>query len=265
MSTEIAKRQTEHELAALTKDQVELVKRTIAKDATDDELALFLNVCNRTGLDPFARQIFLIPRYDSDLGRNVKVPQVSIDGARLVADRTGAYRPGSVYFYDAEGKESTVWIRAEPPFAARATVFKDGHEVPGIPIRYDERVQRNKDGAPRAEWKRQPAHMLAKCAEMATLRQAFPHDLSGVYVEGEGEEKPILVETIIAEELASEEQLDALAVLLDQFADKRDALDDRLRELYPEVGAEADTNKLTRRHADELLERLNQQNEEATA
>ena len=65
----------------------------------------------------------------------------SIDGARLVAERTGRYRPGHTYYYDGEGKETTVWLSDENPAAVRVTVFKDDHEVPGVPVRWKERVQ----------------------------------------------------------------------------------------------------------------------------
>ena len=246
--------------ARLNEEQKKLIATTIAPKANENELALFFSVCDRTGLDPFAKQIYLVERYDAEAGGNVHRAQVGIDGARLVAQRSrsrggAVYRPGTSYYYDETGREFKVWLGDKPPAAARVSVFLDGVESPGYAVRFDELAQRKRDGSLRSNWKKMPTIMLRKCAEMATLRQAFPQELSGVYLDEEGD-APIVVDRVVSEELADDVQLEALEVALDQLVGgdvTQDAIDDRLRRKY----GTAELEKLTRAQAAELLESLN--------
>lgn len=171
----------------LDAEKISLLHRTIARGASEDELALFVEQCVRTGLDPFARQIYSVRRKQwnsqSHSYEEAQVIQVSIDGFRLIADRTHKYA-GQVgpWWCGPDGEWQEVWLSDEPPTAARVGVLRhDFHQPLHAIAVYKSYVQTNSYGEPVSRWKTDPAGMLAKCAEALALRRAFPQELSGLY------------------------------------------------------------------------------------
>lgn len=149
----------------------------------------FLHQCRRTGLDPIARQIYCLPRR-SKAGPRWTI-QISIDGARLIAERTGEYQGQTPVQWTGDGRTWVdVWLDDVSPRAARVGVFRKGFREPLVAVaRWDsyvplEPVWENgrKTGEQVASmWRKMPDLMLAKVAEMLALRKAFPQDLSGLY------------------------------------------------------------------------------------
>lgn len=169
-----------------SREQIELIKTTIAKGASDQELALFMAQCERTGLDPFSRQIYWISRG----GRGST--QVSIDGFRVIAERSGEMDGQEVAWCDDNGVWADVWLKKEPPAAARVLVYRKGCSKPFPAIA---KFAEYNAGGPM--WTKMPANQIAKCAEALALRKAFPHQLSGLYTPDEmaqADQPPVVVE-----------------------------------------------------------------------
>lgn len=131
----------------------------------------FIQVARKRRLSPEEKQIYLINR-----GGKWGV-ETSIDGYRLIADRSDAYAGSDepVFGPTVEGH----------PESASVTVYKivQGQRVPFTAVAWwDEFAP---EGNQAFMWTRMPRHMLAKVAEAHALRKAFPADLSGIYVSEE--------------------------------------------------------------------------------
>ncbi len=188
MSTQLAAMNTRY---GFSDEQVDVIKATIAPGATNEELALFLMVCQKKGLDPFSRQIYLSERrsFNSDTQQWVvkKSPETTIDGFRCIAERSGKYE-GQLgpLWCGTDGDWRDVWLGSTMPSAAKVGVLRKDFKEPvwGIAL-FEEYVQTTKDGKPNKMWQKMGANQLAKCAESLALRKAFPADLSGMYTREE--------------------------------------------------------------------------------
>jgi phage recombination protein Bet len=151
-----------------TREQLELIKNSVAIGATDIELNLYLYDCKRRGVHPLDRLIYFTKR----AGRYT--PIASIDYFRTRAAQTGEMAGSDDAVFDADARTATV------------TVYRltRGVRYPyTATVRYNELVpDAGPNGRGDVMWRRMPHVMLGKCAEAAALRKGFPAELGGLYV-----------------------------------------------------------------------------------
>lgn len=184
MSNELTVVQPQQQAVEVWDEQkLALMHEQLAPDLSPSEFALFVEVCQATGLNPFTREIYAIVRRN---GQERKVTyQTGIDGYRKLALASGRYAGSRTYWCDASGRWTDVWLSDEPPAAAKVIIqTPDGGEFEHVAL-YREYVQRNRSGEVTDMWKRMAANQLAKCAEAGALRKACPAVFKGIYVEDE--------------------------------------------------------------------------------
>lgn len=171
--------------------QLSALKTLGLSNASKGDLSFFFHQAQRTGLDPFARQIYMIER-----GGRFGI-QTSIDGFRIIAQRSGKYAgQDGPYWCGEDGQWVDVWLKPTPPLAAKVGVFhQDFHEPLYAVAKWESYAQSS------PIWKKMPELMLAKCAESLALRKAFPNDLSGIYTDEEMPQTEVVERKVIAQKV----------------------------------------------------------------
>lgn len=182
--------------ASYTAAQLDVIKNTVAVGATDAELKLFIAVAQRTGLDPFTKQIHFVKRWDAKAKAEVGAFQIGIGGFRLISQRSNKDR-GRIgpMWCGKDGEWKDVWLSDEHPVAARVGIRHADYDEPIWAVaRWKACVQTTKDGGTTRMWDIRDAEQLAKCAEADARRVAFPQELSGLYAEDEADAMDMTVE-----------------------------------------------------------------------
>lgn len=157
-------------------------------NVTDQEVGLFLKICEAQKLNPFIRESYLVKYGNSpasiivgkdaftkraEANPNYKGQKSGIIVVNLKKELE--YREGTFYLKDREELVGG-WARVS---------FKDNKDDVFSSVSLDEYIGKKKDGTINSQWATKPATMIKKVALVQALRDAFPSALGQLYIQDE--------------------------------------------------------------------------------
>ena len=157
-------------------------------EVSDQEVAMFLNLCRFQHLNPFLREAYLIK-----FGNQPATIVTGKDAITKRAMRNPKYagqQAGVVIFHNESGeleyRTGSLVMEGEQLVGGWAKVFVKGYDVPiEVSVSYQEYVGTKNNGEVNSQWSKKPATMIRKVALVQALREAFPEDLGGLYASEE--------------------------------------------------------------------------------
>lgn len=149
--------------------------------------------CKARGLDPFKRPVHIVPMYSSRHKRMIETVWPGISELRTTASRTGEYVGCSAPEWGPMEEREFTWQEKKSgpeitkvirfPSYCRVTVKR--RHTSGVISEYTAEVYWEETyasvskfhDAPNAMWRKRTRGQLAKCAEAAALRMAFPEEV----------------------------------------------------------------------------------------
>lgn len=161
---------------------------------TMQELAMFINLCKFSKLNPWAKEAYCI-KYGSEPATMV----VGKEAFQKRAEANPAFdgSEAGIIVMNEETREiiyriGTVKLPGETIIGGYAEVWrKDRSHSTRIEVSFDEYAGRKKDGSLNGQWSKKPATMIRKVALVQALRETFPSAFGGMYTaEEQGEIEP---------------------------------------------------------------------------
>ena len=184
-----------------------LVEAIFPNASSVESVILALSYCRARKLDPFKRNVHIVPIWDKNRKCMVDTIWPGIGELRTTAFRTGEYagRDNTVFGSDITatvGKSELTY-----PEWAQVTVYRmvKGQRVAfaGPRVYWIETyaTRARDDDSPNEMWFTRPRGQHDKCAEAAALRAAFPEEIGSDYIEDEVQHTRV-ISTIDATETA---------------------------------------------------------------
>lgn len=232
--------------------QQQMIRDTYANGADPKEFQVLMEIAKVRRLNPLLRQVHFVKRWDRQKEKEVWSVQVSVDGLRAIAERTGKYDGQDEPEYEL-GKDGRI-------LSCKVKVYRKDWSRPAVGVAYwSEYVQTKRDGTPTKFWSDMPHVMIAKCAEAIAMRKAFPEDMGGLYVDEEMQQaendRPAQISGHVApgQDEAAPEDTDVAADLMGKLQRIKDTIAagvdsyDKALALRALIGTKAKQSELTKR------------------
>jgi phage recombination protein Bet len=198
----------------LSPEDLKTLRKRDADGGSIEDFWFAIRKAYEQNLNPFEDHVFFLNNYSKTEGREVMTLGTSIHGLRMIAQQTGEYAGQKGPFWcGPDGEWVDVWLKDEPPAAAKVGVLRDGFKEPLWNVaRWVDYCPTDKRGNPRFMWADKGPLMLAKCSEANGLRRAFPDRASGLYIQEEMEKED--AEAMAGEEAPTSSPADELGEAL---------------------------------------------------
>ena len=172
----------EMSLTGYTQEQLALIKRTVAKDATNDELAMFLHISKKAGLDPFMKEIWFVKYKGGET-----LMMTGRDGFLSIAQKSGEFQglqsaaiyEGDEFSIDYSNPQDIKINHKTNPFKKEAGKIvgawartKRLNCIDTVEI-VDFKDYYKSFAGKKSMWDKYPSAMVKKVAESVALRKQF--------------------------------------------------------------------------------------------
>lgn len=149
---------------------------------TDQEIAMFINLCKYQGLNPFLREAYLIKYDDKKPASTVVGKDAFTRRAAQIEECKGWHAGVGVVAKSGEylEREGTIVLPNEKLVGGWCEVLRNGWELP-----FKSTVNLSEYNTGKSMWAKMPATMIRKVAIVQALREAFPDKFQGMYDQSE--------------------------------------------------------------------------------